>query len=163
MNLRWDRDGDLDGSLLLRLDPAQPVGGVLARRPGEGPDEHRGAEFGRNRGFPVEKPLGPHTSNLPILAIDRPAEERVEVTSAAADGLLSAGRVTAIRSMPGASVKLCLRVDRLAGEGSSVTSYFLRNPLPAEELAGWTGIGMDKPMWTNRSGCNLPHKGQASR
>jgi hypothetical protein len=75
-----------------------------------------------------------------------PAEERVEVSRAGADGLLSAGRATATRPLPGGSVNLCLRVDRLAGRGISVSSYFLRNPLPAEEPVAWTGIAVDQPI-----------------
>ena len=146
MNLRWDRDGDEDGIVLPPFDPAQPMREVYARCQAEPPDEDRGAESGQNRGFPVETTLGPPTDNLHILGVDRPAERRAEVSNAGADQLLRTGRATAIRPLLGASVNLCLRVDRLAGEGFSVSSYFLRNPLLAEELVAWTLIGVDKPI-----------------
>ena len=145
MNPRWDRDGDEDRMVLLPFDPAKPVGGLFAPRRGEQPDQYRGAEFGQNRGFPVETTLGPRTSNLHNLGVDPPAGEHVECSSVGADGLLRTGRATAIGPLPGAGVNLCLGVNRLAGEGFSVSSYFLRNPLLAEELVAGTGIGVDKP------------------
>jgi hypothetical protein len=144
MNLRLDRDGDEDGIVLSPFDPAKAMRGVFARRQGEQPEEYRGAEFGQNRGFLVETTLWRHTSNIGILRVDRPAEERVEPSNAGAEEFLTTAVATAIRPLLRSSVNLCLWVDRLAGEGFSVSSYFLRNPLLAEEVVAWTGIGVDK-------------------
>jgi hypothetical protein len=42
------------------------------------------------------------------------------------------------------SVGLCLWVERLAGEGFTVSSDLLGDPLLAAEVNTWTGVGVDK-------------------
>jgi hypothetical protein len=50
----------------------------------------------------------------------------------------------AIEELGWLSLGLGLWVDRLAGEGFSESSDLLGNPLLAEEVNTWTGVGVDK-------------------
>jgi hypothetical protein len=144
MNLRLDRDGDEDGIVLSACDSAKATRGLFARRPGEQPEEDRGAEFGPNRGFTVETTVWPHTSKIHLFACERPVKE------ARRSPQRGGGRAPDNRRGNGnSSIALCERQSLLSGgssgwEGFSVSSYFLRNPLLAEEVVAWTGIGVDK-------------------
>ena len=144
MNLRLDRDGDEEGIVLSPCDPAKEMRGLFARRQGEQPGEDRRAEFGHKRGFTVETTVWPQTGNLHTFACGRPGWEAGRSPQRGDARAADNRRGNGDASIAPFECQTLPLGGSSGWEGVWVSSYFLRNPLLAEEVVAWTGTGVDK-------------------